>query len=435
VSDAATEGSLLVEPLTEPPDVTVRPPGSKSITNRALLLAAFADGPSTIEGALDADDIDAMIGALGVLGAHLERREGVIEVTPAPATLSPGEVRIDARMSGTTSRFVLPAAALAGVPVVVDGAPSLRRRPMGPLLDALVQLGAEVQALGEPGCLPVRVGGSATAGGTVALDGSTSSQYLSALLLSGPRFVDGLRIELTGPVVARPFVDLTIAALRDFGAVAAEVAPGVYEVGPTPLVGRHYVVEPDATAATYFLAAAAITGGRVRVDGLGKGSMQGDVAFLDVLEQMGATVQRGSGWVEVVGGPLRGVDIDLSAIPDTALTLAAVAVFADTPTQVRGVGFIRGHETDRLAAVVAELRRMGLEAAETPDGFTVRPGEPRPTTIRTYDDHRMAMSFALVGLRAPGIRIADPSVTAKTYPGFFDDLERLRTAGRDAIGQ
>jgi 3-phosphoshikimate 1-carboxyvinyltransferase len=435
VSDAVTDGSRLIEPLTEPPDVTVRPPGSKSITNRALLLAAFADGPSTIEGALDADDIDAMIGALGALGARLVRRDGVIAVTPAPATLGTGEVHIDARMSGTTSRFVLPAAALSGVPVVVDGAPSLRRRPMGPLLDALGQLGAEVRALGEPGCLPVRVDGAAVAGGTVALDGSTSSQYLSALLLSGPRFDDGLRIELTGPVVARPFVNLTMAVLRDFGADAAEVAPGVYGISPTPLVARHFVVEPDATAATYFLAAAAITGGRVRVDGLGTDSRQGDVAFLDALEQMGATVRRGRGSVEVVGGPLRGVDIDLSAIPDTALTLAAVAVFASTPTRVRGVGFIRGHETDRLAAVVTELRRMGLEAAETSDGFTVQPGDPRPTTIQTYDDHRMAMSFALVGLRAPGIRIADPSVTAKTYPGFFDELERLRTAGRDATGR
>lgn len=429
------EDFRLIEPLAEAPAATIRPPGSKSITNRALLLAAFADGPSTIRGALDADDVDAMIGALESLGAVLERRGDIIHVMPSAGVLDSEGVRLDARMSGTTSRFVLPAAALAGVPVVLDGAPSLRRRPMGPLLDALQALGAAVTPLGDAGCLPVRVDGSAMTGGRVALDGSTSSQYLSALLLSGPRFADGLRIELAGPTVARPFVDMTIDLLRAFGAVASEVEPGVYEVAPAPLVGRDFAVEPDATAASYFLAAAAITGGRVRIEGLGNGSVQGDVAFVDVLEQMGAEVRRETDALEVIGGPLHGIDIDLSAIPDTALTLAAVAVFASTPTRVRGVGFIREHETDRLAAVVTELRRMGLEAEETDDGFTVTPGRPRPTTVQTYEDHRMAMSFALVGLRAPGIRIADPAVTVKTYPGYFDDLERLRAAGHGMAGQ
>ena len=436
MTDGPAERPRRIEPLATPPDVTVRPPGSKSITNRALLLAAFAEGTSTIAGALDADDVDAMIGVLVALGAGIERGADAIEVDPSRQPLDAAVVRLDARMSGTTSRFVLPAAALAGVPVVVDGALSLRRRPMGPLLDALERLGARVTPLGEPGCLPVQVDGTQMAGGAVVLDGSTSSQYLSALLLSGPRFARGLRIELAGPVVARPFVDLTLHLLRDFGASASEVEPGIYQVEPTRLVGREYVVEPDATAASYFFAAAAITGGRVRVEGLGAGSVQGDVAFLDVLEQMGAVAHRTRDSIEVVGGgPLRGVDVDLSAIPDTALTLAAVAVFAASPTRVRGVGFIRGHETDRLAAAVSELRRMGLTAEETADGFIVHPGKPRPTIVQTYDDHRMAMSFALVGLRAAGIEIADPSVTAKTYPGYFDDLERLRTAGQGAGGR
>lgn len=421
-----------IEPLTAPPDAAVRPPGSKSITNRALILAAFADAPSTILGALDADDVDAMIDALRSLGTRIERTGDRLRIEPANSPGDIGPLTVDARLSGTTSRFVLPAAALAGVPVTVDGAGPLRRRPMGPLLDALVALGVRVTCTGAPGCLPVRVDGGGVAGGHVSVDGSSSSQFLSALLLSASRFPDGLHIVLTGTPVALPFVELTVSIMQAFGLDVDTSSPGAFAVPQGVANGRSFAVEPDATAASYFFAAAAITGGRVRVDGLGASSLQGDLAFLDVLEQMGATIHRSEEWTEVVGSALRGVDVDLSAIPDTALTLAAVAVFADGPTRVRGVDFIRGHETDRVAAVVTELRRMGLDAEETDDGFVIRPGDPRPTLVRTYDDHRMAMSAALIGLRATGIRIADPGVTAKTYPGFWRDLERLRrSSGAD----
>ncbi len=415
-----------IEPVVHPPDATVRPPGSKSLTNRALILAALADGPSRLQGALRADDTDAMIGALRALGAGIDTDGTEVRVAPRARPVEP-DTRIDARLSGTTSRFVLPVAALAGLPVVVDGAEPLRRRPMGPVLDALEALGAEVEPLGEPGCLPVRISGAGLRGGTVTVDATASSQFLSALLLVGPRLPGGLIVEAGTHIAARPFVDLTVGALADFGATVDEPVAGRFVVAPGDLRGRDYDVEPDATAATYLAAAAAITGGRVRIDGLGSSTRQGDMAFFDVLERMGATVERLADATVVTGGPLRGIDIDLNDHPDTAQTLAAVAVCASSPTRVRGVALIRGHETDRIAAVVRELQRLGVEAAETDDGFTIVPGVPRPATVATYDDHRMAMSFALLGLVTPGIGIADPEVVAKTYPDYFADLASLGT--------
>lgn len=414
-----------MRPLAHPPDATVRPPGSKSLTNRALILAALAEGPSVLHGALRADDTDAMIGALGALGARIDAAGTDVRVTPG-RTVDP-DTRIDARLSGTTSRFILPVAALAGVPVVVDGAEPLRRRPMGPVLEALTALGTVVEPLGDPGCLPVRVTGDQLRGGTVTVDASASSQFLSALLLVGPGMADGLVVDSGADIAARPFVDLTIGALGDFGATVDEPDRGRFVVAAGGLRGRDYDIEPDATAATYFAAAAAITGGRVRLEGLGRAARQGDTAFFAVLEEMGADVERLDDATVVTGGPLQGIDIDLRSHPDTAQTLAAVAVFASSPSRVRGVEFTRLHETDRIAAVVHELRRLGIEADETDDGFTIVPGEVRPATVATYDDHRMAMSFALLGLVVPGIGIADPDVVAKTYPGYFADLASLGT--------
>jgi 3-phosphoshikimate 1-carboxyvinyltransferase len=253
-----------------------------------------------------------------------------------------------------------------------------------------------------------------------------SSQFVSGLLLAAPLVAGGLRVEPTTPLVSAPYVAMTAAVMGAFGAEAgpegdAFVVPaGRYR--PTT-----YVVEPDASAASYFFAAAVLTGGRVTVPGLGRGSLQGDLAFVDVLERMGARVERGADRTTVAAGArLAGVDADLSGSSDTAQTLAAVAVFADSPTRVRGIGFARGKETDRLAAVVRELRRCGVDAEETDDGFVVHPGTPRPAVIETYDDHRMAMSFALLGLRVPGIAIVDPGCVAKTFPGFWDALEGLR---------
>jgi 3-phosphoshikimate 1-carboxyvinyltransferase len=291
-----------------------------------------------------------------------------------------------------------------------------------PLLDALRSLGATV--VGD--ALPVTVRGPLQ-GGTVRLPGDVSSQFLSGLLLAGPCVRGGLRVELTTPLVSAPYVAMTAAVMDAFGA-SVEGDGEAWVVPEGRYRAATYAIEPDASAASYFFAAAVLTGGRVTVDGLGRGSVQGDLAFVDVLERMGAVVERGDDHTTVAAGPrLTGVDVDLSALSDTAQTLAAVAVFAESPTRVRGIGFVRGKETDRLAAVVHELRRCGVEADETDDGFVVHPGPPHPAVVETYDDHRMAMSFALLGLKVPGIEIADPECVAKTFPEFWSTFDLLRS--------
>jgi len=410
---------LTVAPLSAPLDATVRPPGSKSITNRALLCAALTPGTSTLTGALFADDTRAMLGAIAALGATVDAdpAAATVTVTGVDPRHGTSTATVDARQSGTTSRFLLPAAALRPGRTVVDGTPQLRARPFGPVLDALRDLGAEVSATEF---LPATVRGPLR-GGPVRVSGHISSQFLSGLLMAGPLMTDGLDVELTSALVSVPYVEMTKAVMAAFGVEAAglSVAPGGYRA-------TDYAVEPDASAASYFLGAAAVAGGRVTVRGLGTGSLQGDVGFADVLARMGATVTRSADSLTVsVGSALRGVDVDMSDISDTAQTLAAVAVYADSPTRVRGIGFIRGKETDRLAAVVTELRRAGIDAVEDEDGFTIHPGAPRPTRFATYEDHRMAMSLSLLGLRSPGIEIADPGCVAKTYPEFFTDLARL----------
>lgn len=419
--------SYEVVPLDTPPVSTVRVPGSKSITNRALLCAALAGGTSTIRGALVADDTAAMTQAIAALGATVEASDDGVTVTVTGADLSGSDERqVFARQSGTTSRLVLPAAALRGGPTYLDGAEQLRARPFGPQIEALRQLGGRVEELGRPGCLPLRIRGPVR-GGTANVSGDISSQFVSGLLIAGPLMADGLQINVTTQLVSEPYVEITRRVMAAFGAGVDDLT-----VAPTGYRPSEFTVEPDASSASYFFAAAAVTGGRVTVEGIGSSSMQGDAHFVDVLEAMGASVLREQNRTTVTGpacGGLRGVDIDMRDISDTAQTLAATAVFADGPTRVRGIGFIRGKETNRISAVVTELGRAGIETHEHDDGFTVVPGKPRPTVFHTYEDHRMAMSLALLGLRWPGMRLADPGCVAKTYPGFFEDLELLRAPG------
>ncbi len=431
----------LVEPIDHPVDATVSVPGSKSLTNRALLCAALADGTSTIDNALVADDSLAMREALAALGARFDGDDdaGRVTVTGTAGRLRPGPIELHLRLSGTTSRFLLPVVATFGRGAYrIDGGGPLRNRPMGPVLDGVVALGAAVEEHGAPGHLPVTVSTPGRpAGGGVAVAGDTSSQYLSGLLLAGPGARDGLRLTVTTPLVSRPFVDLTVDVMGAFGVAVSHEGddPGGGPVLTVPAADYRatgFRVEPDASAASYLLAAAALVGGRVTVAGLGAATRQGDAHFADLLEAMGAEVTRTPDTTTVVGrpGPLRSLgEIDMVDMPDMAQTMAAVAVFADAPTRVRGVALIRGHETDRIAAVVGELRRAGIRADEHHDGFVVHPGSPRPARIETYDDHRMAMSFALLGLRAPGIEIADPGCVAKTFPGFWGVLDELRASG------
>jgi 3-phosphoshikimate 1-carboxyvinyltransferase len=442
MSSSGTPGVRAVEPIGGPLDATVSLPGSKSLTNRALLCAALADGVSAIDGALLADDTEAMASALGALGAGIapapNGREGGgaptrLTVTGTGGDLAPGPLALDLRLSGTSSRFLLPVVALGRGGYRLDGRPPLRARPMGPVLAAIEALGARVEPHGQAGHLPVTVvAPGRLTGGQVDVPGNTSSQYVSGLLLAAPYCREGLRVRVTTRLVGRPFVDMTVAVMAAFGAgvSVADARHSVFTVPPGRYRGTAYRVEPDASAASYFLAAAAICGGRVTVDGLGDGSLQGDARFADLLAAMGARVERSARATSLIGpARLRGLgDVDLSAMPDMAQTLAAVAVFADGPTRVRGIGFIRGHETDRIAATVRELRRCGVDAREEPDGFVVHPGIPRAARVWTYDDHRMAMSFALLGLLVPGIEIEDPDCVAKTFPGYWDTLAGLRIA-------
>lgn len=430
MSPATPPDELEVRPVDGPLRASVQLPGSKSLTNRALVCAALASGTTTLEGVLLADDTEAMLECLHGLGigVRVDRAAAAVQVQGSAGRPPADGALLDARLSGTTSRFVMPVAALGNGTIVLDGAEPLRARPMGELIDALVSLGAHVEPLGEAGHLPVRIEGDGLAGGRLDVRGDVSSQFLSALLLSAPCTAGGLELHVVSELVSVPYIDMTLAVMGAFGATAEHEQHRVLRV---PSGGYRspgtYTVEPDASAASYLFAAAAICGGSVTVEGLGTSSLQGDVAFVDVLERMGAQVRREPDRIEVRGtGTLHGVEVDLSDLSDTAQTLAVVAPFAQGPTTITGIGFIRHKETDRIGAVVTELRRCGIEAEELPDGLRVHPGRPRPALVSTYDDHRMAMSFALLGLVVPGIRIADPGCVAKTFPGYWDALEGIR---------
>ena len=421
--------ALEIAPLEVPPDATVSLPGSKSITNRALICAALAPGETTLTGALFADDTEAMVEAVKSLGAEVictpEKAAMRIRGTAGTVETPEGTV-VDARMSGTTGRFIAPVLALSERPVTLDGHPQLRARPFGDLADSLRRLGVRVEFPPGGDGLPMSICGPIRSRDTsVAAD--RSSQFLSGLMLAAPLVPGGLRIHVAGAVVSRSYVEMTAAVMRAFGA-AVEVGDQEVRIegkGYRPL-GR-FEVEPDASSASYFMAAAAVTGGTVRVEGLGSGSVQGDTRFAALLADMGAEVDQDEAGTWVTGRPLRGVDVDLSDMSDTAPTLGVVAAVASTPTTVRGIGFVRGKESDRIAAVVSELRRCGVEAQELADGFAVvpRPG-PAGARVHTYDDHRIAMAFSVLGLVVPGMQIENPGCVAKTFPGFYEALETLR---------
>lgn len=419
------ETSQSIAVLERPPDVSVRVPGSKSHTNRALICAALAAGESTLDGVLLADDTEAMIQLLIDLGidVQVDRPSRRTKILGVDGRVPDHDGVLDARQSGTTSRFVLPMLALGHGRYVLDGHQQMRARPFGDLIGALESLGARV----EGDTLPLTVFGSGGfSGGTVAIPGSVSSQFLSGLLLSAPYAADTVHIEIVGELVSKPYIDLTLATMGSFGVDVDRDGHRSFTVPSQGYRAAEVLIEPDASAASYFFAAAAVTGGRVRVDGLGTSTLQGDLRFVDVLERMGAKVTRTDDATEVEGtGRLHGVDVDMSDISDTAQTLAAIAPFADGPVRIRGVGFIRRKETDRIAAVVTELRRLGIDVIEDHDGLTVHPGRPRPGRVETYNDHRMAMSFAILGLVAPGIEIADPACVEKTFPDFFEVLDSL----------
>lgn len=437
----------LSEPLADPFPVrragrvegVVEPPGSKSISHRALNLALIGQRPTTFENLLQADDIAAFAAALERMGWSFDRVSAAeARAEPPPAGPPPGPVKLNCRSAGTLLRFLTASCAVTPGEWILDGSPRLRERPIGPLVAVLRQLGAKIDDLGHPGYPPIRVHGGRLSGGRVEIDAGESSQYVSALLMAALR-AEG-PIEVLAPfLVSSPYVATTLQVMDEYGAsVVARRQAGVREFRieprrPTAARGRYRVVGDDSAAA-YPAAAAALCGGRVRLRGLAPESTQGDRGFLGLLERMGATVRVSPDEIRVDGtGSLAGLDCDLSAMPDQVPTLAAVAAFADGVTHIRNVEHLRIKESDRLAAITTELQRAGASVEELPDGLRIE-GNPgliaapgsRHLAIDTYDDHRIAMSMALVGLRRGGLSIRRPAVVAKSYPGFWRDLEGVR---------
>jgi 3-phosphoshikimate 1-carboxyvinyltransferase len=432
---------LEILPFARPAVGSVAVPGSKSITNRALLLATLSDHPCRLTRPLHSEDTAVMITALRRLGIGVEEEPaGDLRIVPpaGPQRIPASEADLFVANSGTTMRFVTALLCLGRGRFRLDGVPRMRERPIGDLLEALTALGVRIRSEAGNGCPPVLLDADGLPGGQVRIKGDVSSQFLSGLLLAAPFARDHVTLLVDGPLVSRPYVDMTVRLLHQWRLRVAEPVEGRFEIpgrqytaGPVPGddhpgAAGVYPIEPDASGASYFFAAAAITGGRVTVPGLTRHSLQGDVHFVDVLARMGCTVEHGPTALTLQGGPLHGIEVGMSDISDTVMTLAAVACFAQGPTTIRNVAHVRHKETDRLAALATELRKLGAGVEEFADGLTILPGPLHGARVDTYQDHRLAMSLALVGLRVPGVVVNDPGCVAKTYPHFFTDLESLR---------
>lgn len=408
-------------------------PPSKSIVNRALVCAALAEGTSEIVGVAPGDDTAAMISCLRRLGAHIALHDDgasqIGDVVGTGGELTPGPLQLDAALAGTTSRFVTALCALGTGEYTVDGAPPLRGRPMGPLHDALTALGASVVSLGAPGHLPVTVEGPLRRADAVVMPGDVSSQYVTALMLIAPYVPGGLKLWLSSGLVSRPYLEITRSVMAAFGVTDVAIKDRHVTVGPAEYVGTRYVVEPDASSASYPLAAAAMVGGAVSVPGLGTSSVQGDARFVDVLGSMGCIVAAGPTNTVVMRrpeSPLHGIDVDMADISDLVPTLAVVATQAVTPTRIRGVGFIRAKESDRLGDLAGELAKTGARVTVESDGLLIEPSEQlRGARLETHHDHRLAMAFGLLGLVVDGIEIADPAVVSKSWPNYWDALAAI----------
>lgn len=434
----------------------IRVPGSKSITNRALILAALTARGHACElrNALRSDDTEILIEALRTLGFRVltDWQDGIVCVTSQvhePRIPNP-EADLFVGNSGTSMRFLTALVAVGQGRYRLHGVPRMHERPIADLLDGLRHLGVNAFSEAGNGCPPVVVQSQGLRGGSVHIKGNVSSQFLSALLLVAHWAEDDVTLHTDGPLVSEPYVAMTARMLRHWGVPVIPrdhgwsipalntrtplrpddpLAARIIDEGFDP---RHHVwiqeypIEPDASSASYFFAAAAITGGRVLVPGLKRDGLQGDVEFAWILEQMGCQTAETRDGVEVTGAPLRGIDIDMNAISDCVMTLAVTACFADSPTRIRNIAHVRHKESDRLAALVQELHKVGAHVAADDDSLLITPRPLHGAELATHDDHRLAMSFALLGLRVPGIVIENPACVAKTYPNFFEDLERLR---------
>jgi 3-phosphoshikimate 1-carboxyvinyltransferase len=423
--------ALWSAPTTDAPvRATVSLPGSKSLTNRYLVLATLSDEPSRLRAPLRSRDTLLMTAAISALGAHVEDATASGDFG-ADWIVTPGELRgpatIDVGLAGTVMRFLPPIAALAVGDIAFDGDPHARKRPMAPILRALRELGIEVDDAGT-GRMPFTIRGTGRVrGGTIEIDASASSQFVSALLLAGARFDEGLTVRHIGPPIpSEPHVTMTVEALRDVGVVVDDSEPTVWRVEPGRVGGLDVLVEPDLSNAAPFLAAAAVTGGRVRVPMWPQYTTQAGDELRDLLDSMGAEVSLDRDGLTVAGtGELYGIDADLRSAGELTPVLAALAALAETPSHLRGIAHLRGHETDRLAALATELNKLGGDVTETEDGLVIKPRKLHGGTFASYDDHRIATAGAVIGLRVPGVLVENIGTTAKTLPGFTGLWDRM----------
>ncbi|GGF58091.1 3-phosphoshikimate 1-carboxyvinyltransferase [Alteromonas lipolytica] len=406
-------------------DGTVNVPGSKSLSNRALLLAALAKGQTRLTNLLDSDDIRHMLDALKLLGVEYVLSDDKTEctVTGLGGAFNVAEaLTLFLGNAGTAMRPLCAALAASNVSVELTGEPRMEERPIGDLVDSLLEAGADIQYLKNPGYPPLKINGGQLKGGELSVDGSVSSQFLTALLMAAPLFAEDTTISIKGELVSKPYIDITLDTMAKFGVSVdnQDYQRFVIKAGQLYVAPETFMVEGDASSASYFLAAGAIKGGTVKVTGIGKQSIQGDIRFADVLEAMGAKVEWFDDCVVIHGAPLKGVDMDMNHIPDAAMTIATTALFAEGETCIRNIYNWRVKETDRLFAMATELRKLGVEVEEGHDYIRVTPSaELKHAAIDTYNDHRIAMCFSLVSLSETPVTINDPGCTAKTFPDYF----------------
>ena len=410
---------------------TVRLPGSKSISNRVLLLAALAAGETEVSGLLDAEDTRVMREALARLGVELTERTGGIKVRGAGGAFAEKKADLFLGNAGTALRPLTAALALSGGEYFISGVPRMHERPIADLVDALRTIGARVDYRGQQGFPPLMIHpATLRLPQAVPVKGDVSSQFLTALLMALPLTGKPATIEVQGELISKPYVEITLNVMRRFGVEVERTGWARFAIPPAKYSSPGKIfVEGDASSASYFLGAGALGGGPVRVEGVGRESIQGDVRFAEVLDAMGAGVRMGDGWIECAGcGKLHAFDLDLNHIPDAAMTAAVLALFADGPSRLRNIASWRVKETDRLAAMATELRKLGATVEEGRDYLRITPGSLRGgVAIDTYDDHRMAMSFSLIALGGVPVRINDPECVSKTFPEYFKVLASVTT--------
>jgi len=417
-----------VKPLHKPINCKIEVPGSKSITNRALLLASMAKGKSVLTNVLFSDDSRSFMDCLIALGYNIKIDENAKTVELCGG-IPKEKATINVRSAGTSARFITAMLASYKGEYIIESSEQMKLRPMKPLMDTLISLGCTVEYIENKGFLPYKIYGGNLTGGEVTVESEQSSQFTSALLMTGCLHKNDLVIRTAGKETAKSYIDITIKMMEQFGVHVNKPDKGIYTVASgQEYNSRTYKIEPDVSSACYFYSAAALTGGSVLVKDVYLSSMQGDIKFLDILKKLGCAFHETNEGI-LLKGPERkiyeGIDVDMNDCSDQAITLAALAPFASSPTTIRNIGHIKYQESNRIHAVLIELTKMGIQCEEISDGIKIYPGTPKPSVIETYDDHRMAMAFSLIGLRVKGIRIANPSCVSKTFKNYFETIANL----------